>query len=87
MYSESEILELKSSFGEWREIIITLCAFANKRGGKVIVGLTDTGKHTGFVSGKNTIEDFVNKIKNHTDPVLYPSININPHCSFRVKKV
>jgi ATP-dependent DNA helicase RecG len=26
--------------------------------------------------GKSTIEDFVNKLRNHTDPVLYPSVNV-----------
>ena len=39
---ESEILELKSSFGEWKEIIQTLCGFANKNGGTVIVGFDDS---------------------------------------------
>ncbi len=75
-YKESEILELKSSFGEWKEIIISLVAFANKKGGKVIVGLNDIGQPANLVIGKNTIEDFVNKLKNSTDPILYPSINV-----------
>jgi len=75
-YKESEILELKSSFGEWKEIILSLSSFANKRGGTVIVGLSDQGQPLHLQLGKNTIEDFVNKVKNHTDPVLYPSINV-----------
>jgi predicted HTH transcriptional regulator len=33
MYQESEKLELKESLNEWREIIISLSAFANKNGG------------------------------------------------------
>lgn len=74
IYKESEILEIKSSFSEWKEIIISLVAFANKKGGKVIVGFNDNGKPTNQVVGKNTIEDLGNKIKNNTDPVLYPSI-------------
>lgn len=76
IYKESGILELKSSFREWKEIIITLSAFANKKGGTVIVGLDDGGQPLHLQLGKKTIEDFVNKIKNHTDPVLYPSINM-----------
>lgn len=75
-YKESEILELKSSFGEWKEIIITLSAFANKKGGTVIVGLDDNANPLHMNVGSGTIEDFVNKIKNHTDPILYPSINV-----------
>lgn len=73
---ESEKIELKSSFSEWKEAIISLCAFANKKGGKVIIGMNDDGVASGIQVGKNTIEDFANKIKNHTDPILYPSINV-----------
>ena len=73
---ESEKIELKSSFSEWKEAIIALCAFANKKGGKVIIGLDDNGGSVGIQIGKGTIEDFANKIKNHTDPILYPSINV-----------
>jgi len=75
-YKESEILELKSSFGEWKEIIISLTAFANKKGGTVVVGLDNKANPLHLQIGNNTIEDFVNKLKNHTDPILYPSINI-----------
>ena len=31
MYRESETLEKKSSFAAWKEIIISLSAFANKK--------------------------------------------------------
>ena len=75
-YKESEKLELKSSFSEWKEIIISLSAFANKKGGKIIIGLDDNGQAVNLQTGKRTIEDFVNKIKNHTDPILYPSVNV-----------
>ena len=75
-YKESEISELKSSFGEWKEIIISLSAFANKKGGTVVVGLDENANPLHMQIGNNTIEDFVNKLKNHTDPILYPSINI-----------
>lgn len=61
-YKESEILEIKSSFGEWKEIIISLAAFANKGGGKIIVGFDDKGNPTNQTIGKNTIEDLQNKI-------------------------
>lgn len=38
--------------------------------------MKDDGTINEIQIGKNTIEDFANKIKNHTDPVLYPSINV-----------
>ena len=76
MYRESETLEKKSSFAAWKEIIISLSAFANKKGGKVVVGLDDQGNPTGLSIGKDTLEEMANKIKMHTDPILYPSINV-----------
>ena len=76
MLKETEKLELKTSFSEWKEIIISLVAFANRNGGKIVVGVNDTGEFINMQVGKSTIEDFVNKVKQHTDPVLYPSINV-----------
>jgi len=38
MYKESETLETKSSFTSWKDIIISLSSFANKKGGKVVFG-------------------------------------------------
>ena len=76
MYKESEKIELKASFSEWKEIIISLSAFANKNGGKIVVGVDDKSNPLNMVIGKDTIESFLNKLKTNTDPVLYPSINI-----------
>ncbi len=76
MYRESETLDKKSSFAAWKEIIISLSAFANKKGGKVVVGLDDQGNPLGLKIGKDTLEEMANKIKMHTDPILYPSINV-----------
>lgn len=76
VFKESEKLELKASFGEWKEIIVSLSAFANKNGGLVVVGVSDSGEPMHMQMGKSTIEDFVNKLKANTDPILYPSINI-----------
>ena len=76
MLKETEKLELKASFAEWKEIIVSLVSFANRFGGKIVVGVNDSGEYINLQVGKNTIEDFVNKVKQHTDPVLYPSINV-----------
>ncbi|MBN1662032.1 MAG: putative DNA binding domain-containing protein [Deltaproteobacteria bacterium] len=76
MYRESETIEKKSSFSAWKEIVVSLTAFANKKGGKVVVGLDERGNPTGLSIGKDALEDLANKIKMHTDPVLYPSINV-----------
>ncbi len=76
MLKESENIELKASFAEWKEIIISLVSFANRSGGKIVVGANDSGEYISMKVGKDTIEDFVNKVKQHTDPILYPSINV-----------
>ncbi len=76
MNNESENIEFKASFGMWKEIVISLSAFANKNGGKVIVGLRDDGSTANLQIGKRTIEDFVNKLQMNTDPILYPAIDV-----------
>ena len=79
MYQESEKLELKKSLNEWREIIISLSAFSNKKGGKIIVGVDDRSEPASLEVGHNTIEELANRIKMHTDPALYPSINVKTY--------
>jgi predicted HTH transcriptional regulator len=63
MYRESEILEKKSSFAAWREIIISLSAFANRKGGKVVVGLDNQGNSMGLSVGKDTLGEIKRWIK------------------------
>jgi ATP-dependent DNA helicase RecG len=73
---ESEILEFKESKGEWKEIIKTISAFANTRGGAVLVGISNKGEISGVRIGKRTIEDLTNKIKENTDPKIFPGISV-----------
>jgi predicted HTH transcriptional regulator len=63
MCRESETLEKKSSFAAWKEIIISLSAFANKKGGKVVVGLDNQGNSTGLSVGKDTLGEIKRWIK------------------------
>ena len=72
--SESETLEYKKSVGEWKEIIETVSAFSNTGGGEILVGINNSGEVNGVEIGKNTIEDLTNKIKENTDPEIYPRI-------------
>ncbi len=71
---ESETLEFKKSVGEWKEIIETVSAFSNTRGGEILVGINNNGEVNGVEIGKNTIENLTNKIKENTDPEIYPRI-------------
>ena len=74
---ESQTTEFKNSTGTWREIIESISAFANTEGGKIFIGLTDSGKPTGIKIGKGTIEDITNKIINNTEPKVYPRVTID----------
>jgi len=73
---ESETLEFKKSTGEWKEIIETISAFANKKGGIILVGVDKKKEVCGVAIGKGTIEDLTNKVLNNTEPKIYPEIGI-----------
>ncbi len=44
---ESASLEFKRSTGELREALQTLCAFANGKGGRVMIGVKPSGEVVG----------------------------------------
>ncbi len=69
-------LEVKTSLSEWKECVQTLAAFAWKEGGKVVFGVSKSGKLMGVDIGKGTLENLANRIKLNTDPKLYPEITV-----------
>ena len=73
---ESESLEFKPSLSQTKDIVETISAFSNTKGGSIIIGVDDKGKVIGVSLGKKTIEDLANKIKQNTDPKIYPSISV-----------
>ena len=74
---ESDTVELKKSVAEWKEIVETVSAFSNTKGGVIIVGVGNNGKIYGINIGKNTIEDLTNKVLTNTDPKIYPEITVS----------
>jgi len=74
---ESETLEFKKSLGEWKEIIQVISAFANTKGGTIILGIDEERKVFGVQIGKRTTEDLTNKIRRNTDPKISPRILVN----------
>lgn len=70
---EGQKTEFKQSFGETKEIIQTLVAFAHAQGGLVLVGVKDDGTILGV---KDAPEDFANSVKRDTSPPLYPVIEL-----------
>lgn len=78
---ESETLELKKSLAEKKEILETISAFANTKGGEIFVGIEENKdgsvkKVVGIVIKGREIETLTNEIKQNTDPTIFPSVNL-----------
>ena len=73
---ESETVEFKKSPSESKEIIKTISAFANTKGGTIFTGVSNSGKVLGVEIGKDTIERLVNQITQNTDPKIHPRITV-----------
>ena len=71
---EGEIIEFKETFN--REATETAGAFANKKGGKILIGVNDKGHIRGIMSGKDTLNNWVNQISQATDPCVIPDVQI-----------
>ena len=72
---ETERVEFKKIFG--KETIVSLVAFANSRGGRVVVGIDDNGRIRGFPCGPETVQQCFNEIKVSMYPQLSPSIDVH----------
>ena len=73
---ESEAVELKPTLSQINDIVESVSAFSNKKGGRILVGVSNSGKILGVEVGKDTIEKLTNKIRDNTEPVVYPSISV-----------
>lgn len=73
---ESETVEFKKSPSESKEIIKTISAFANTKGGRIFVGVSNSGKALSVEIGKDTVERLVNQITQNTDPKVHPHITV-----------
>jgi ATP-dependent DNA helicase RecG len=68
-------IEFKSNFNI--QVIETLVAFANAKGGKIYIGITDNRQiDNNFIVNQETIPNWLNEIKTKTQPSLIPDIEI-----------
>lgn len=65
-------LEFKQSFNN--EAIVTINAFANTKGGILLIGVTNKGDIIGINKNQETIQNWLNEIKNKTSPSIIPNI-------------
>ena len=72
---ESETVEFKTSFG--KEVIETLVAFANTKGGTILIGINDKGEVIGVRIGQETLQNWVNQIKQKSSPSIVPDVDVS----------
>jgi ATP-dependent DNA helicase RecG len=70
---ESQRLEFKESFG--KETVETVAAFSNASGGEILIGVTGDGTVKGVNVNDEIIKDWINVIKQATQPQIFPEIN------------
>lgn len=70
---ESQRLELKESFG--KETVETVAAFSNASGGEILIGVNGDGTVKGVNVNDEIIKDWINVIKQATQPQIFPEIN------------
>jgi len=72
---EDQHIEFKSSFTD--AVIESLTAFANSKGGRVFIGVDDNGKPVnGFTLGNESLQKWVNEVKNKTQPSIIPDAEV-----------
>ena len=69
---ENEFVEFKTSFN--KETIETLVAFSNAKGGKVLLGVTDKKEVVGLSISEESIQQWINQVKQATYPQLIPEV-------------
>jgi len=73
---ESDTLEFKSSLADINKIVEDISGFSNSRSGKILIGISNSGKVLGIEIGKDTVERLANKIVSNTEPKVYPNISV-----------
>jgi hypothetical protein len=65
---EGQCIEFKTSFGEEREALESICSFLNADGGHVLLGVRDDREIVGVTLGAKKLEELAAKIKRLFDP-------------------
>ncbi len=71
---ESQTVEFKSSFQ--KEVIESVVAFANAKGGKVFIGVSDKGDIVGIELTQESLQNWINQIKQNTSPSVIPDMEV-----------
>ena len=79
---ESNKTEFKLSFQ--KELIVSVVAFANTKGGHIYIGVADDGEIVGVDVSQESIQNYINIIKQATEPKIIVDIE---HLEFGDKHV
>jgi len=71
---ESQTVEFKASFQ--KEVIETVVAFANAKGGKIFIGVADNAELLGIAVYQESVQNWINQIKLSTSPSIIPNITL-----------
>ena len=71
---EHQRSEFKKNFG--KEVIETVCSFSNSIGGTIFIGVSNEGTIKGVNADAEIIKDWANKIKQATQPQIFPAMNL-----------
>ena len=70
---ESKNIEFKASFQ--KEVIESVVSFANSYGGRILIGIDDNSQIIGISISDETIQNYINTIKQNTQPNIIVDIN------------
>ena len=71
---ESETVEFKQSFN--KSVYRAVSAFSNSKGGSIIVGVKDSGETIGVNITNESVQKWINEIKQNTNPQVVPFIEV-----------
>ena len=71
---ESETIEFKKSTAEKDRACRTLCGFANGNGGRLLFGVTPSGRVVGQVVSDRTLEELAREFQAF-EPPLFPAVD------------
>ncbi len=76
MHGESKVLEFKQTIDGHSNLIKTICAFANRNGGKLVIGIDDSGEPIGldYEILEQYLEKLPNIIRDSISPMILPEI-------------
>lgn len=72
---EGQTVEFKTSFQ--KEVIVSVVAFANAKGGKIFIGVNDNADIVGIEAHQESVQNWINQIKLSTSPSVMPDIHID----------